>query len=330
MKFDDKYFSRKHSFSLGTKKVMTAWFLLFFSVCADAGWLKDRLGARLSRPVELSSKVKALTVAGVERYYTIHIPKSYDTKKPTPLVLAFHGGGGDMSIQANDKYYGLITRSEEAGFIVVFPNGHSKFRSGKLATWNAGRCCGAARDEKSDDVGFVRSLIETLAKDYTIDRQRIYAIGMSNGAMMAYRLACELSDVIKGIAAVAGTDNTIECAPMNPVPVLHIHAKDDDHVLFDGGAGKKAFKDRAQVTEFTSVPATMAKWTKLNGCKGHAKKLNAYCERTSDCFSGVSVQLCVTPDGKHSWPGGNKPRGGTVSSALKANDVMWDFFRSRP
>ncbi len=305
-------------------------FVLLVCMSAHAGWLKDRIIARMSKTPapELSATVKVLKVGDTTRYYTIHIPKNYDPKKATPLVLAFHGGGGDMSIQANDKYYGLISKSEQAGFIAVFPNGHSKFRSGKLATWNAGKCCGSARDERSDDVGFIRSLVETLTKDYTIDRKRIYAIGMSNGGMMSYRLACELSDVITGIAAVAGTDNTIECAPKNPVSILHIHARDDDHVMFEGGAGKKAFKDRSQITEFVSVPSTVAKWVKHNGCKSPAKKLSTFCELYSDCLGGVSVELCVTPDGKHSWPGGTKPRGGAGSSALNANDVIWDFFSS--
>lgn len=303
---------------------MTGWFLLLFSLSAEANWVKDRLKARLSKQPapELSATVKKLQVGGVDRYYTIHIPRSYDPKKATPMVLAFHGGGGHMALQANDGTYGLITKSEEAGFIAVFPNGHSPYRSGKLATWNAGKCCGSARDANSDDVGFVRALVESLAAQYALDRRRIYAIGMSNGGMMSYRLACELSDVITGIAAVAGTDNTTECAPKNRVPVLHIHAKDDDHVLYDGGAGKNAFRDRSQITEFVSVPATIAKWVKHNGCKAPAKKLNEHCER----YPGCGVQLCATPDGKHSWPGGKKHRGGKGSTAIKANDVMWDFF----
>ena len=300
--------------------------LLVFSLSAEANWFKERLKARLSKQPapELSATVKKLQVGGVDRYYTIHFPKSYDPKKATPVVLAFHGGGGNMALQANDETYGLITKSEEAGFIAVLPNGHSPFRSGKLATWNAGKCCGFARDAKSDDVGFIRALVESLATQHTIDRQRIFAIGMSNGGMMSYRLACELSDVIKGIAAVAGTDNTSECAPKNPVPVLHIHAKDDDHVLFEGGAGKNAFKDRRQITDYVSVPATMAKWVKLNGCKAPVKKLNQYCES----YPGCGVQLCVTPDGKHSWPGGKTHTGEKGSTAFKANDVIWDFFRS--
>jgi polyhydroxybutyrate depolymerase len=158
---------------------------------------------------------------------------------------------------------------------------------------------------------------------------------MSNGGMMAYRLACEASDVFKAVVAVAGTDNTIECHPKKPLSILHIHAKDDDHVLFAGGAGENAFRDKSMVTEFVSVPKTIEKWVGLEHCESKPQKIlekpGAYCERYK-CQSEVAIQLCVTESGKHSWPGGEKPRmglvGGTPSKAISANDVMWDFFKS--
>ncbi len=79
----------------------------------------------------------------------------------------------------------------------------------------------------------------------SIDPNRIFATGMSNGGMMAFRLACEMSDVFKAIASVAGTDNTVVCKPSKPLSVVHIHARDDDHVLFVGGAGKDALRSLA-------------------------------------------------------------------------------------
>src|SRR5437763_1028874 len=79
------------------------------------------------------------------------------------------------------------------------------------------------------------------AGQLNIDRTRIFATGMSNGGMMAYRLACDMPDVFKAIASVAGTDSTTACNPRSPIAILHIHAKDDDHVLFGGGAGAGAF-----------------------------------------------------------------------------------------
>jgi len=274
--------------------------------------------------------VRTLEQGGVTRTYRIHVPRAYQATVPAPLVLAFHGGGGDMDYMAKDKRYGLISKAEAEGFVVVFPNGYSKFRSGKFATWNAGACCAKARDNNSDDVGFVRAIIRNLTAELNIDRQRIYAIGMSNGGMMSYRLACEMADTFAAIAAVAGTDNTLSCAPRKPLSILHIHAANDDRVLFNGGAGAK-FRDESKVTDFTSVPATIAKWVKLNQCKAQPQRLlekpGAYCEHYSHCNANVQVQLCVTEGGGHSWPGGSKPRAGEPpSQALSANDIIWNFF----
>ena len=271
---------------------------------------------------------------GLTRMYRVHVPARYDPATPAPLLFALHGGGGDMDHQATDAYYGIIGTSEREGFIAVFPNGYSKLASGKLATWNAGECCGAARDDGVDDVGFIRRVAERVVHQANIDRQRIYATGMSNGAMMAYRLACEMSDVFRAIAPVAGTDNTRHCRPHRPVAVLHIHARDDDHVLYDGGAGP-AVRDKSKVTDFVSVPDTVAKWAQLDGCHATPRRIlerpGAHCEQYSPCQGRARLQLCVTETGGHSWPGGQKPRAGEPpSQAISANEVMWDFFKGLP
>ncbi len=267
---------------------------------------------------------------GLTRLYRVHVPASYRPDHAAPLLVALHGGGGNMDLQADDSHYGLISKSEREGFVAVFPNGRSKFAGGKLATWNAGNCCGEARDAQVDDVGFIRLMLEQLMQQLTIDHQRIYATGMSNGAMMAYRLACEMSDVFKAIAAVAGTDNTRQCRPQRPVSVLHIHAKNDTHVLFEGGVGPDSVKTTA-VTDYVSVAQSTAAWVQRNGCpvtpKRVLNKTGAYCELYSPCHGRTAVQLCVTDTGGHSWPGGQKVRGTEPpSQAISANDVMWKFF----
>jgi len=240
-----------------------------------------------------------------------------------------------MHLQADDARYGLISRSESVGFLAVFPNGFSPWPGGRLATWNAGACCGAARDKGVDDVAFVRAVVADVQRRWRVDAQRIYATGMSNGGMLAHRLACEAADVFKGIAAVAGTDNTRDCHPARPISVLHIHARNDDHVLFNGGAGAGAFRDESKVTAFTSVPDTVARWVQRNACTGTPTRLptqpGAVCERYAGCQGGVAVQLCVTETGGHSWPGAGTVRGGkeSASQALSANDTMWDFFERR-
>lgn len=266
----------------------------------------------------------------LERFYRMHVPASYVPSRASPLVVAFHGGGGDMNYQADDDKYKLISKSEKEGFIILFPNGFSKLPSGKLATWNAGKCCGQARDKKIDDVGFVRAMIKRTIQQLSIDDSRIYATGMSNGAMMSYRLACELPDVFRAIAAVAGTDNTIDCKPGKTISVLHIHALNDDHVRFYGGAGPGA-KNKELVTDYSSVPDTVQKWVSLNQCNKAPVRIltikGAYCDHYTGCKDNVSVKLCATESGAHSWPGGTKKRGETPSQAISANDMMWDFFK---
>lgn len=333
--------------------ILSMTFFLFFGQIGFAqeikkGWLREKLKDRWIKnqqekdAPEANSDFKKIEAAGtstftfphqgINRYYKIHVPVKYKATSPAPLLFAFHGGGGNMKIQSEDKFYKQISKSEKEGFVVVFPNGFSKLKSGEFATWNAGKCCGDARDSKSDDVGFIKEVLSRVKQQVNIDEKRIYATGMSNGAMMSYRLACELPEVFRAIAAVAGTDGTEQCAPSKAVSILHVHARNDDHVKFTGGAGSKAAEE-SKITDFTSVPDTIAKWVKENKCDSNPKRIlekaGAYCEEYTKCKDGTKVQLCVTESGGHSWPGGKKPRGkDETSKSLSANDVMWDFFSS--
>lgn len=269
---------------------------------------------------------------GEKRRYALYVPPGLDTSKPAPLVLAFHGGGGHAEFMADDARYGLLSKAREAGFVVAFPNGYSRLPRGRLATWNAGGCCGDARDRNSDDVGFSRAVVADIGRQVAIDRQRVFATGMSNGAMMAYRLACEAADLVRAVAAVAGTEAVAECQPARPVPVLHIHARNDTHVLFDGGAGPDAFRDASKVMDFVSAPETVKRWVGRNACQTQPERTlerpGAWCERYRGCRDGATVQLCVTADGGHSWPGAEAVRRGkeNASQALDASEAIWTFF----
>ena len=269
---------------------------------------------------------------GLQRAYLVHLPTGYKPETPTPVVMAFHGGGGDMHLMASSSY-NLVGKADSAGFVAVFPHGDSRLPSGKFATWNAGNCCAGARDRNVDDVGFVRALVAQLQERVNVDRQRIFATGMSNGGMMSYRLACEMADTFRAIAPVAGTDGTLVCAPARAISVLHMHAKNDTHVLYEGGAGADAFRDESKVADFVSVAETMSRWTGRNHCAASPKRVlevrGAYCEVYTACTDGVQVQLCVTETGGHSWPGASAGRAGKepASQALSANDLMWEFFQ---
>ncbi len=258
----------------------------------------------------------------IGREYLVHVPRSY-RDQPTPMLIALHGGGGDAEFQASDDKYRLISKSEQAGFIAVFPNGYSRF-GGILATWNAGSCCGGAQKNNIDDVGFIREVIARVEKQARIDRRRIFATGMSNGAMMSWRLACEAPE-IRAIAPVEGTDNATHCSPAHPVPVIQFHAADDPNVPFNGGVGIGPSH-----VDYTSVPATQAKWVQLNRADPEAKRVLTVPGAHCDLHRGPApVELCVTDTGGHSWPGGGTQQGRKQPSmAISANDLMWSFFSS--
>ena len=147
---------------------------------------------------------RTLKVGDLDRKYMIHISKQYDSKTPMPLVLSFHGGGGNAESMV--RFCGLNDKADEAGFIVVYPSGTGRLE--KLLTFNGGNCCGYAMQNNVDDVAFVRALLDDLATVANIDSKRVFATGMSNGGIISYRLASELSDRIAAIAPVGGPMGT--------------------------------------------------------------------------------------------------------------------------
>lgn len=300
-------------------------------VVLSLGYLVLLLSTQVAFGAEKGLKTFQIQSGDRDRKYMVYQPPSYTADGQAAVVFALHGGGGHMEIQAEDKYYRFRSTADRHGFLVVFPNGSSRFPRGRLATWNAGDCCAYARDKKIDDVAFLKAVVKDLEKHYRFDAKKVFATGMSNGGMMTYRLACEASDVFRAIAPVAGTDGMPVCQPGNTISIFHIHSRQDEQVLFLGGRGKEAAPADV-VTEFKSVPDTIAKWVKLNGCAEKPKRDTdtdkLKCDLYAGCRDGRQVRLCVTEDGGHSWPGGAKPRkrGPTPSTAIDATEEIWKFF----
>lgn len=276
---------------------------------------------------------RTIQMDGSERSYLVHIPPKYDSKKPTPVVLAFHGGGANAAHMVS--YCGLNRKADEAGFIVVYPNGTG--RLDKLLTFNAGNCCGYAMTNRIDDVEFTRRILDDLATSTNVNAKMVFATGMSNGAIMSYRLASELSDRIAAIAPVGGPMGTEKCEPSRAVSVIHFHGTDDENAPFNGGTGKGL-----SGTEFYSVEHSIQAWVKANGCNrkpvvtrfpDKAKDGTLVSRKTyGSGKDGAEVVLVEIAGGGHTWPG-QEPRLkalGRSTRDISANDLMWEFFQKHP
>jgi polyhydroxybutyrate depolymerase len=274
---------------------------------------------------------QTVTVDGMEREYFLHIPVAADKTKPAPVVLAFHGGGSNA--QQMIAFCGMNEKADEAGFIVVYPNGAG--RIDRARTWNAGNCCGYAQRQQIDDVKFVRLLLDDLRQSASVDEARVYATGMSNGAMLCYRLASEMSDRIAAIAPVAGPMGIETCNPSHAVPVCHFHGAEDQFAPFGGGRGARSLSR----TDFHSVEHSIRQWIRANNCQQEAKaeELAATIEDGTHVTrtmyaggrNGAEVVLYTIHGGGHTWPGRRPLLSylGPSTRNLSANDVMWEFFR---
>src|SRR5262249_45930074 len=176
----------------------------------------------------------------------------------------FHGGGANA--RAHQGYVRMDALADREGFLVVYPDGTGPVRE-RFLTWNAGTCCGAAAGGQVDDGSFVRSLLDDLAGRVDYDRARVYATGLSNGAMMSYRLAAELGDRIAAIAPVAGSMSLLRFSPSRGVPVMHIHSVDDGRALYEGGLGAAYPLSGTRVLH-PPVEERLAEWAHPNGCAG--------------------------------------------------------------
>ena len=242
-----------------------------------------------------------LTVSGQARTYLLFRPPSLDADQPAPVVLALHGftsnavGMETMTL--------LDAQAVKSGFVVVYPEGLAR-------SWNAGRCCGDAQSKDIDDVAFISQLIDSLAKDARIDPKRVFVTGMSNGGMMAHRLACEISDRIAAVASVSGGLMVDACHPTRSISILEMHGTADPLVRLD-----------QQLTD------GMRQWASLDGCAPTPKVSQDGDIATTmwtPCREGVTVMLQAVVGAGHSWFAPNAP------ARPGATGVVWDFFSHAP
>ena len=266
-----------------------------------------------------------IDVDGRQRTYLLNLPPDYYSgSKDFALVIAMHGFGGNAYQFEND--YKFSQKANEEQFIAVYPEGIENDGFLGIRSWNAGYCCDYAAEHNIDDVKFISKLIDLLSEKYKIDYRRVYATGMSNGGMMAYRLACEIPDRIAAIAPVScsmvvGHDVN----PSRPVPVLHLHSVLDTKIPQQGGVGIGGYY-------FPPLDSVMNVWANVNECADTGVVVDDdefKLTKWTNCNNDVVVEYYLTKDGGHSWPGGTKSRAKAdePSQVIDANELIWNFFR---
>ncbi|MDG6218831.1 MAG: PHB depolymerase family esterase [Candidatus Thermoplasmatota archaeon] len=275
---------------------------------------------------------------GMNRSYVLHLPESYDSSLSYPLVMVFHGGGGNA--RNIERVTGFSQKADEEEFIVVYPDGTGRFNN-RLFTWNAGFCCGYAFENDIDDVGYIKALITSLLENYSIDSTMIYATGISNGGILTYLVASELSDIFAAVAPVAaqiGGQASIDEEPWqipepeHPVSVIVFNGMNDSRVPYEGG---RPLANDTHVYSWFSTNDSISFWIEQNQCNPIPKRNisesgNIIIDTYHDGLQNTEVVLVTIVNGTHSWPGGEKGRnrGDEPTSEINATDLIWEFFKN--
>ncbi len=264
---------------------------------------------------------------GVTRTFLIYTPPGSDKNIPAPLLFVLHGSAGNGEVMMTVTQRGFERIADKEKFIVVYPDALER-------RWNE-------QDGTVDDAGFLLAIVDKLAAESRVDKKRVYMAGISNGGMMAQRMACEYSNRVAAIATVAGTmpaGMATVCKPSRPVPVMVIHGTADPIIPWGGGA-VAGFEEFGKVV---SAAETARFWASRNLCKGAPLVMSepdrdpqdgtrVRLELFADCGDKADVTLVAIEGGGHTWPGGYQylpePFIGKTSKDIDANTLIWNFFK---
>jgi polyhydroxybutyrate depolymerase len=280
-----------------------------------------------------------LTISGVTgqmgntRQYAVHVPAGYSKNTPVPALFCIHGLAQNPIMFCLDTGVAWPTKADQESFVVIMPNGY-------MSSWNGGTCCGAAVSAGLDDVSLMRAIFAEVGKHVNIDLRRVYATGLSNGAYLSYRLACEASDLFVAVAPNAGaigtaaigggtgtTSDLTTCAPTHKVSVLDIHGTSDPLIPYSTQKPSLALVQASDGCSMTTMPSTVAPSGGDTTCASFVG---------CPACPNVNVTGCTIMGGGHCWFGSSDcgTGGGAIGTAVVGNnsnfmkntDTIWAFF----
>ncbi|HWB65455.1 MAG TPA: PHB depolymerase family esterase [Mycobacteriales bacterium] len=286
---------------------------------------QPRSAAASTSTLPVGRSTQPIRVGGQVR--TLHTYRPAGLSGAVPLVVMLHGGyGSGVQAETSDHW---DQQADKGHFIGAFPDGSTR-------SWNAGGgCCGQAGADHVDDVAFIRAVVKTLRREASIDPTRIYVAGMSNGAIMAYRLACQ-THLFAAVASVAGTI-LADCGHAKRASLIQIHGTADHTVPYHGGPGQVYGRTGARI-DGPSVPADNHTWRKIDGCRSpHKTRAGVVKTSVAHCPGHRAVKLISIVGAGHQWPGSaarpalkRRLHADPPSTAIDATSTIWRFFAAHP
>lgn len=304
---------------------------------ALSGWMGDYSpGEYPSGDVTAENYLTITNVTGqqgLSRQYKVHVPPGYTSATAVPAVFCIHGLGQTAVMFCTDQGVDWPSKADQEGFVLIMPNGYQN-------SWNGGTCCGQAASMGLDDVSLIRAIFAEVGKHVNIDLRRVFATGLSNGAYLTYRLACQASDLFTAVAPSAGavgtaaigggtqtTSDLASCAPTNKVSVLDIHGTQDPLIPYADQAPSMAAVASSDTCGSTTTPAVLPPSGGDTTCVTYA---------ACPTCPQIEITGCSVDGGGHCWFGSTDcgTGGGAVGKAIVGNDSnfmkntdqVWGFF----
>lgn len=274
-----------------------------------------------------------IQVDGVKRSYLLYKPRNLDRTKSHPLVLVMHGGGGTARGLYRDTRGSFTALADEHGFYLAYPNAVKRM-------WDFG--AGKVSEElkvRTDDRQFFANLLNHLIGSLPVDKQRVFATGISRGGQASYFLACQFPERIRAIAPITmpmPAFMAADCKATPDIGLALLNGTQDPVVPYEGGQIVVRGKKRGSVL---STERTLTTWLSRNGCsmKPTAERTidpvadNTSVQRTdwTQC-SGAQVRLYRIEGGGHTWPSGSQYLPvrvvGEVTRDIDGANEVWEFF----